>query len=299
MFSPDWNGLKDFVEKHFPSYIPVPSQGDVKDYRLHTILCLMEPNQPSNDSKQRPRFYPIGEEDDLFKSGKSVSKPFVRPEVISERVWVFDNPHAIKSSTEAGAAVSECGGNIEKKNVSPSLSLGTISVHKVKYGDVNRWLKNRPLTDDIVKLAQEGKLWMIHDVIKAEKFDFKGENEDSNVTGEVFTPFGFGLKGKYGWSKSTSNLSRTEDFGGFSIGFKVSKLKARQVKPGKVKRSKVKSGSPSYYLKLEKVQYFNMPYTERNFYEPREPENGKFNCLHSVKITDIEAFKKKTILMSV
>jgi hypothetical protein len=243
----DWNDLKDFVEEQFPSYIPVPSSGDVENYRLSNILSLIvEPNQPSNYSKQQPRFYWIGEEDNFLKSGmRSDSKP----EVVSKMLWVSD---------DAGEKVNNLGGNFKKKNDRPSL---TISERKYKHGDVNQWLKNLPFKGDIVKSAQEGKLWMVHDVIMAEKCDIKGQNEK---------PFG---------------LCRPEDFGEFPIGFKVSKLQAHQVKPGnvqqrKVKRNKVKSVSPSYYLKLENVKYFNMPYTVRNFYE-----NGKFNYLNE-RITD-------------
>lgn len=210
MCSFNWQDVVDVVVKEFPTYIPVPSR-EIEDYRIFNFMRLAEESNPSS----YPRFYYYGNEGDISYTNH-LANPNPKPEVTSRKLWACN---------EREGGYRTAGYIRQKSQKKVTFSLGTISEHKVSYGDLQNWIcKVKSLKSDVEGLVEEQNLYVIHTAIMAEMLVIKKDNEESKA-----------------------DLSRPKEFGSFPIGFRVGKVLSN-------------AGYP-VSLHLEELRYFNIPYT--------------------------------------
>lgn len=169
----NWQSVVEVVEREFPTYIPVPSR-DIEDYRILNFMRLSE----ERDLSSYPRFFYYGNEGDILNQSMK-QKP--KPEGTLRKLWACN----------------------ERKTIIKDItfSLGTISEHKVNYGDLRNWINTLSLpTTEVQGLAKEQNLFIIHTTIMAEMLVIKKGGEESKA-----------------------ELNRPKEFGGFPIGFRVGK----------------------------------------------------------------------------
>jgi hypothetical protein len=202
MMESGWKLVTDYVKSEFEKYLPVPSIADIEPYRPLNVLILK--NGASlvsekkwktfipfecirNSTRQRPNFDSIGLIDNfaVLRRPEDVSSPKIHVERL------FDHDEEGKLRTVVEGQIS--GKNSVEGSVdisTPLPSLGLISRHEVKYRDLREWIEQFSFLvsdEDIISEAKHGNLFIIHDVIMAERRLFVKGKRKQNTLGE--TPF--------------------------------------------------------------------------------------------------------------
>lgn len=132
-----------------------------------------------------------------------------KPNGTVKKLWAY-NESTRKESSEGSTKTTACRGSPEKVAFS-TLSLGTISEHKVGCKDIEDWLKKEPgLRHHAVEAARKGNLFIIHCAIMAQKLVITEGKEKSAVKEKVYTP--------------VAGANQSQEIVGFPIAFKLGKI---------------------------------------------------------------------------
>lgn len=289
----DWALVKEYVKAEFKDYLPVPTIADLHQYQPLNFLILR--NGDSFElkwyekplglfSKPSPRFVSVGEIDNFAASNLLEDGSFISlPETRVKNLCILGEDAKTKTVLEGQAAKDppeNAEASIKTTTVLPCL--GVISRHSVTYRDLRKWIEQYCFleSDDMILQAKRGNLFIIHDVIMAEKLSSKGKSKQS-LSGRFFSYLEFNFK-----SRSSMDLKRPSEFGHFPIAFKIGKIKVRRSKhaahapamtrptDGSNPTSPTTTRS-SWRLKIEPLKDFSESSLRRKFGKENSPSSGK------------------------
>lgn len=289
----DWNLVKEYVKSEFPDYLSVNSIADISEYQPMKFLILK--NGASFVSKwyekplglfrnPLPSFDSVGEVSNFsaarsLEGGSSISLPDIDVKklgICGDGAW---NKTVMEGQLE-NSSPSKVQGSIKTSTMLPGL--GNLSRHSVNYRELRAWIEKYwflESSEDMIEEAKRGNVFVIHDVIMAEKLECKGETNQS-ISGQISS---FLVKLKYN-SKTSFDFRRPPDFGQYPIAYKIAKIKVRRSKHvahASAMSHPTASSKPSpparsiYGLKIEPLRDFSQSSRKRKFGKENSPSSGK------------------------